>query len=282
MKGFFGDHTVQFSIMIAVIRHMQPTLMIHECTRNFAYSVLPELLEDYTLHHRFLRPQEHGIPASRCRSYALLVRRSHDLCMDISAFARLITLTDADCVAFCIASVDEVNFQVHFQSFVSFSFYVSRFQGRKHKGLVPNKHQRCPFQVKEMKLSTSATSCRSLNDPWDSLLCPSASSNLITFRHMIQDGTIEKRPGKEMAVLLDQDVTFQTHAGEHLPCILASTTTMWVMDRARPMTPKDRTIIVFSSSTYNVFICFAFLLSNYTIQLFSSVLMLSIIFAFRS
>lgn len=109
MKGFFGDHTVQFSIMIALVRYLRPTLFVHACTKNFQYEILPELLNEYTLHHQFVRPGDHGIPARRTRSYAILVRRDYSLQFDIDELSRLTIPTNADCGVFGIAPQEEVH-----------------------------------------------------------------------------------------------------------------------------------------------------------------------------
>lgn len=108
VKGFFGQHTVAFAIMVGIVLKTQPTAFVHECTKNFRYTMFEGLLPGYQLHHRFLRPQEHGVPAKRTRSYALVLKTGFELQYDMTEFSRLTTLTDADCGVFCIADPKEV------------------------------------------------------------------------------------------------------------------------------------------------------------------------------
>ena len=107
--GFFGNHTLAFVIMVAIIRKLMPSVFFHENTRNFDYDMLATLLPKYRLHHTFLKPAEYGCPASRTRSYCALVREDFELVHGLDEFYRMTTLThpSMDCGVFCVATDDE-------------------------------------------------------------------------------------------------------------------------------------------------------------------------------
>ena len=96
--------------------------------------------------------------------------------------------------------------------------------------------------MEELKHAAAIAMFRSPDDPWQTLLSPSASSNLMNATKYVRENAaaLGYSEDSEMAVNLDQDVTFAPHIGRHLPCVLASTSTMWLLNRKRPMTPKEQ------------------------------------------
>lgn len=100
-KGFLGHSVLPFAIFIAIVRHVRPKLVIHECTRNFRWKIFrsaeerahgkpaDKVFPGYSIHHIFTKPQEYGWPVRRTRSYTAIIHPDLMLSVPVEDMYRL-------------------------------------------------------------------------------------------------------------------------------------------------------------------------------------------------
>lgn len=91
-QQWLGQYAILCAIFIALTRHLQCSLVIHECTARFDYKLLQDLMPGHQDFHTVLSPTNFGCPVSRTRSYDVLLlkgklklpkglRELHKLCV---------------------------------------------------------------------------------------------------------------------------------------------------------------------------------------------------------
>ena len=90
-EGFCGNYGILAAVMLALTSRLKASLLIHECTRLFPYSVFEKILSGYRDYHQILECAQFGAPVKRSRSYDVVVRSDLILPNGMDRFAALKT-----------------------------------------------------------------------------------------------------------------------------------------------------------------------------------------------
>ena len=102
-----GKYVLPFSIMLGLVRRLQPMMFLHECVRSFRPSLLSRFLPTFTLQHALLEPTFFGFPVKRGRAYSALMRSDYEVVRDIKHIRRLYSSVRLDCGVFWMADEEE-------------------------------------------------------------------------------------------------------------------------------------------------------------------------------
>lgn len=73
-QGFTGVWNILCAIMFSLVRFLQPTFLLHECTARFPYRVIDAVVgKTHVDFHSTLSPVFFGAPVKRLRCYDSVV-----------------------------------------------------------------------------------------------------------------------------------------------------------------------------------------------------------------
>lgn len=105
--GFLGQYVTLCAIFIALCRKTQPTLIVHERTPRFPFSVFTDLLPNFTDHHSVLNAHQFGVPVQRNRAWDAIVRDDWILPTGFDELHELSSKCSLDCSLWLQAPPEE-------------------------------------------------------------------------------------------------------------------------------------------------------------------------------
>ncbi|CAK9053122.1 unnamed protein product [Durusdinium trenchii] len=197
-QQWLGQYAILCAIFIALTRHLQCSLVIHECTARFDYKLLQDLMPDHQDFHTVLSPTNFGCPVSRTRSYdVLLLKGKLKLPKGLRELHKLCVPCTLDAGVWLEAPDDMVT---------DYQKYLANI------------------------------AMRGSSSPWVDILPPTAQANLSIVRAMPK--VVEALKYHEVATNLDQCPDHQEHIGTTMPTILASISHMYAVKADRPFIPQ--------------------------------------------
>ncbi|CAJ1434943.1 unnamed protein product, partial [Effrenium voratum] len=115
-EGFCGNYGILAAVMLALTSRLKASLLIHECTRLFPYSVFEKILSGYRDYHQILECAQFGAPVKRSRSYDVVVRSDLILPNGMDRFAALKTSCVLDASVWLQAPQEKV---AHFKRYMA-------------------------------------------------------------------------------------------------------------------------------------------------------------------